>query len=181
MSVECLKGLCEDEASRQTPNTVHELLPVQFERERPTSRSFSNRTASPRDLAAVQAKLRGWSASLSRMGAGAYGGELPGPLAAIARFASSPAGMFAGLLTAAKMTATAGDEIVHLAEKAGTSVEAISSLAYAARRAEVNADSLATGRQEDAGQHHGRRAWRQRGDRGLCTPWALGRRAWPAC
>ena len=90
-------------------------------------------------------KAAGWSASLSRIGAGAYGGELPGRLAAIARFASSPAGMFAGLLTAAKMTAHAGDEIVHLAEKAGTSVEAISSLAYAARRAEVSADSLATG------------------------------------
>ena len=96
-----------------------------------------------RDLAAMQGRLRAWSASLSRMGAGAYGGELPGPLAAIARFASSPAGMFAGLLTAAKMTATAGDEIVHLAEKAGTSVEAISSLSYAARRADVGADSLA--------------------------------------
>jgi len=80
---------------------------------------------------------------LSRIGSMTYGGELPGPLQAIARFASSPAGMFTGLLTAAKMTATAGDEIVHLAEKAGTSVEAISSLAYAARRAEVGADSLA--------------------------------------
>lgn len=97
-----------------------------------------------RDLAAVQGKLRAWSTSLSRIGAGAYGGELPGPLGAMARFAASPAGMFAGLLTAAKIAADAGDEVVHLAEKAGTSVEAISSLAYAARRAEVSADSLAT-------------------------------------
>ncbi len=96
-----------------------------------------------RDLAAVQSRLRAWSASLNRIGSSAYGGELPGPLGAIARFASSPAGMFAGLLTATKMTATAGDEIVHLAEKAGTSVAAISSLSYAARRADVNADSLA--------------------------------------
>lgn len=98
-----------------------------------------------RDMAALQGRLRAWSASLSRLGAGAYGGELPGPLGAIAHFAASPAGMFAGLLTAAKMTAHAGDEIVHLAEKAGTSVEAISSLAYAARRAEISADSLAVG------------------------------------
>jgi hypothetical protein len=59
---------------------------------------------------------------------------------------ASPAGMFAGLLTAAKMLAHAGDEIVHLAEKAGTSVGAISSLAYAARRAEVSDDSLAVRR-----------------------------------
>lgn len=97
-----------------------------------------------RDLSAVQSKLRAWSASLSRIGAGAYGGELPGPLAAIARFATSPAGMFAGFLTAAKMASEGGDEMVHLAEKAGTSVEAISALAYAARRADVNSDSLAT-------------------------------------
>jgi hypothetical protein len=88
-------------------------------------------------LAVLQTKLRGWSASLSRIGASTYGGELPGPLAAIARFASSPAGMLAGLLTAAKMTATAWEEMVHLAQKAGTSVEAISALSYAARRADV--------------------------------------------
>lgn len=98
-----------------------------------------------RGLASLQTKLRGWSASLSRLGAGAYGGELPGPLAAIARFASSPAGMLAGLLTAAKMTATAGQEMVHLAQKAGTSVEAISALSYAARRADVGIESLAMG------------------------------------
>ena len=79
------------------------------------------------------------------MGSGAYGGELPGPLAAIAHFASSPAGMFAGLLTAAKMAASGGTEIADLAEKAGTSVEAISSLAYAARRSHVEVESLATG------------------------------------
>jgi hypothetical protein len=97
-----------------------------------------------RGLSALQARLRGWSASLGRLGAGAYGGELPGPLGAIARFASSPAGIFSGLLTAAKVAADTGDAIVHLAEKAGTSVEAISALSYAARRAEVNADSLAT-------------------------------------
>lgn len=96
-------------------------------------------------LASMQARLRGWSASLGRLGAGAYGGELPEPLAAVARFASSPAGMLAGLLTAAKMTATAGDELVHLAEKAGTGVEAISALSYAARRADVGVDLLATG------------------------------------
>ena len=71
-----------------------------------------------RDLAAVQSKLRSWSATLSRIGAGAYGGELPGPLAAIARFATSPAGMFAGRLTAAKIAATGGTEIADLAEKA---------------------------------------------------------------
>ena len=98
-----------------------------------------------RDLAAVQSKLRSWSATLSRIGAGAYGGELPGPLAAIARFATSPAGMFAGLLTAAKIAATGGTEIADLAEKAGTSVEAISALAYAARRSHVEVDTLATG------------------------------------
>ena len=96
-------------------------------------------------LAAMQARLRGWSASLGRLGSSAYGGELPGPLAAIARFASSPAGMFAGLLTAAKMAASSGTEMADLAEKAGTSVEAISSLTYAARRSHVEVEQLATG------------------------------------
>jgi hypothetical protein len=96
-------------------------------------------------LSAMQAKLRGWSASLGRLGANTYGGELPEPLAAIARFASSPAGMFAGLLTAAKMAASGGTEMADLAEKAGTSVSAISSLAYAARRSHVEVEQLATG------------------------------------
>jgi hypothetical protein len=96
-------------------------------------------------LAAMQAKLRGWSASLGRLGASTYGGELPEPFAAIARFASSPAGIFTGLLSAAKMTASSGTEMADLAEKAGTSVEAISSLAYVARRSHVEVDQLATG------------------------------------
>lgn len=98
-----------------------------------------------RDLASVQAKLRGWSASLSRMGSSAYGGALPGPLGAIANFAASPAGMFAGLLAAANTAATSGAAIADLAEKAGTSVEAISALAYAARRSHVDVEQLATG------------------------------------
>lgn len=98
-----------------------------------------------RGLSALQSRLRGWSAALGRIGAGAYGGELPGPLGAIARFASSPAGLFTGLLTAAKMAATTGDDLQDLSEKAGTSVEAISALAYAARRADVPAEALANG------------------------------------
>lgn len=98
-----------------------------------------------RGLASLQARIRGWSTSLGRLGSNAYGGELPGPLAAIARFAASPAGMFAGLLEAAKLAADAGDSMVHLAEKAGTSVEAISALSYAARRADVDAAALAVG------------------------------------
>jgi hypothetical protein len=98
-----------------------------------------------RGLSALQSRLRGWSASLGRLGSGAYGGELPGPLAAIANFAASPAGMFAGLLTATKLAASGGTEMADLAEKAGTSVEAISSLAYAARRSHVEIGNLATG------------------------------------
>ena len=96
-------------------------------------------------LTALQTKLRGWSASLGKIGAESYGGELPGPLGAIARFASSPAGMFAGLLTAAKMAASGGSAIADLAEKAGTSVEAISALGYAARRNDVPIEELAAG------------------------------------
>ena len=113
-------------------------------------------------LAAIQARLRGWSASLGRMGAGAYGGgDLPGPLAAIARFASSPAGMFAGLLTAAKMAASGGTEMADLAEKAGTSVEAISALGYAARRSHVDVEQLATGVKKMQVNHCGRCPRRQ--------------------
>ncbi len=94
-------------------------------------------------LAAMQARLRGWSASLGRLGAGTYGGELPEPFAAIARFASSPAGIFSGLLAAARQAATSRTEMANLAEKAGTSVEALSALGYAARRNNVAIDTLA--------------------------------------
>ena len=78
------------------------------------------------------------------MGARTYGGALPEPLAAVARFAGSPAGMFTGMLAAAKTAAAGGAEISALAEKAGISVEAISALSYAARRSEVPVESLAS-------------------------------------
>ena len=98
-----------------------------------------------RGLAGVKARLTSWSASLGRIGAGAYGGALPGPLAAIAHFAASPAGMFAGFLLAAKQMAHLGDELVHLSEKAGTSVEAMSALKYAAERVDIGTEQLAGG------------------------------------
>ena len=53
--------------------------------------------------------------------------------------------MFAGLLTAAKMAASGGSAIADLAEKAGTSVEAISSLGYAAAGNDVPIEELASG------------------------------------
>jgi len=105
---------------------------------------FLEQAGLDRGLAGVEAKLRGLSASIGRIASSAYGGELPGPLAAIARFASSPAGVFSGLLAAGKIAADVGDDIGDLAEKAGTSIEAISALAYAARRADVDASALAT-------------------------------------
>jgi hypothetical protein len=40
-------------------------------------------------LAKLQGKIKSWQAGLSRMAAGTMGGELPEPLAAIARFATS--------------------------------------------------------------------------------------------
>ena len=53
---------------------------------------FLEQNALSRSLAATSAKLRGWSAGLGRLGAATRGGELPGPLAAIADFSFSPPG-----------------------------------------------------------------------------------------
>jgi len=96
-------------------------------------------------LAKLQTKLKSWQASLSKLGAGAYGGELPEPFAAIARFAASPAGAFSALLGAAKLTADAREEMLKMSETTGVSVEKLSALSYAARRAGVSTESLAAG------------------------------------
>ena len=98
-----------------------------------------------RSLAATSAKLRGWSAGLGRLGAATRGGELPGPLAAIANFSFSPAGLVTGMLAAVREWASGGAELARLAEKAGTTVEAISALGYAARRCGVDTGRLAMG------------------------------------
>ena len=97
-----------------------------------------------RGLTVVQTKLANWSTVLGKT-ARALTVGLPRPPGAIARFASSPAGMFAGLLTAAKTAATSGTAMADMAEKAGTSVEAISALGYAARRSHVEVETLAGG------------------------------------
>ncbi len=86
-----------------------------------------------RGLAAVQSRLRTWSASLGRLGSGAFGGGLPGPLGAIAHFAGSPAGMFAGLLVASKTFASMGDDLDKMSSRVGASVEFLSALSHAAK------------------------------------------------
>ncbi len=86
-----------------------------------------------RGLAAVQSRLRTWSASLGRLGSGAFGGGLPGPLGAIAHFAGSPAGMFAGLLVASKTFASVGDDLDKMSSRVGVSVEFLSALSHAAK------------------------------------------------
>jgi hypothetical protein len=95
-------------------------------------------------LAKLRGKIRSWQASLSTMAAGTMGGNLPEPLAAIARFATSPAGAFAGLLGAAHHTAAARDEMLRMSEATGVTVEKLSALAYAARRAGVSNEALAS-------------------------------------
>ena len=96
-------------------------------------------------ITSVQTKLRGMSATLSKMGSAAYGGGLPGPLGAIAHFATSPAGMFAGLITAAKSAATFGTELDILAQKTGLAHEVIGSLDYAAKQSGVSTEQLGVG------------------------------------
>ena len=96
-------------------------------------------------LAKLRGKLRTWQASLSTMAAGTMGGELPEPFAAIARFAASPAGAFSALLGAAKFTAQAREEMLRMSETTGVSVEKLSAYAYAARRAGVSTEALASG------------------------------------
>ena len=96
-------------------------------------------------LAKLQTKLKTWQSSLSKMSAGAYGGELPEPFAALARFAASPAGAFTALLGAAKYTADAREEMFKMSETTGVAVEKLSALAYAARRAGIDNQTLAAG------------------------------------
>jgi len=96
-------------------------------------------------LAQLQTKLKTWQAGLSKMGARAYGGELPEPFAALARFAASPAGAFTALLGAAEHTATAREEMLRMSEATGVAIDKFSALAYAARRAGVSNEALASG------------------------------------
>ena len=98
-------------------------------------------------LAKLQTKLKGWQASMSKLGASAYGGELPEPFAALARFAASPAGAFSALLGAAKYTAAAREEMLKMSETTGVAVDKLSALSYAARRAGVSNEALASGLQ----------------------------------
>jgi hypothetical protein len=106
---------------------------------------FMEQNALSRSLAATGAKLRSWSAGLSRLGAATRGGELPGPLAAIANFSFSPAGLVTGMLEAVREWAKGGAELAHLSEQAGTTVEEFSALGYAARRCGVDTAGLSTG------------------------------------
>ncbi|MGO8690646.1 MAG: hypothetical protein ACLQLG_13570 [Thermoguttaceae bacterium] len=94
-------------------------------------------------LAKLGTKLRIWQANLSKLGSRAYGGELPEPFAAIARFAASPAGAFSALLGAAEHTAHAREEMLRMAQTTGLTVEKFSALAYAARRAGLSNEDLA--------------------------------------
>jgi hypothetical protein len=96
-------------------------------------------------LANLQTKLKSWQAGLSKLAAGAYGGELPEPFAAIARFATSPAGAFSALLGAAKLTADAREEMLRMSETTGVAVDKLSALSYAARRAGISNEALASG------------------------------------
>jgi len=93
-------------------------------------------------LAKLRGKLKAFQASLSSVAGGAMGGELPEPLAAIARFAASPAGAFAALLGAAKYTAEAREEMFKMSEVTGVAVDKLSALSYAARRAGVSNEAL---------------------------------------
>jgi hypothetical protein len=106
---------------------------------------FMEQNALSRSLAATSAKLRGWAAGLGRLGAATRGGGLPGPLAAIAHFSFSPAGLITGMLEAVREWAKGGAELAHLSEQAGTTVEEFSALSYAARRCGVDTGGLATG------------------------------------
>jgi len=94
---------------------------------------FLDQNPVARGLTAMQTRLRGWSASRSRMGSGVFGGALPGPLGAIAQFASSPAGIFGGLLMASKTFASVGDDLDKMSSRVGASVEFLSALSHAAK------------------------------------------------
>ena len=96
-------------------------------------------------LTKLRAKLISWQSKLGSMGSKAYGGQLPEPFAAVARFATSPAGVFTGLLGAAKHTAEVREQMLRMSETAGVSVEHFSAAAYAANKYGVSMEALAAG------------------------------------
>lgn len=96
-------------------------------------------------LASLQKKIKAWQSSLSTLAAGTMGGSLPEPLAALVRFAQSPAGTFAALLGVAKHTAHAREEMLRMAETSGVAIDKFSQYAYAARRAGLSNEALASG------------------------------------
>ena len=98
-----------------------------------------------RDLAVAEAKMRTWSQSIANLGAGAFGGDLPGPISAILRFASSPSGIVTGLGVAAKGWASFGDEIGKAAKRTGIAADALSALKYAAGHSDVTFEALQAG------------------------------------
>jgi hypothetical protein len=108
-------------------------------------RAFLDDNPVTRGLAALQRKFGEWQENLSRMAQKTWGGELPEPFAAIARFAVSPAGVFGGLLEVAHHTAETREELLRMSETTGVAVEKLSELQYAASRAGVGSEALASG------------------------------------
>ena len=93
-------------------------------------------------IAAIGTKIRGMGAALKGFGAGAFGGSLPEPVAQLLHMAMSPAGAFAGFQAATKIWAHGGEEMLHLAQKTGMSVEQMSELAHAAHTVDVETTSV---------------------------------------
>ena len=96
-------------------------------------------------LVRMRAKIIAWQSSLAKISGIATGGQLPGPIGALMRFAASPAGVFGALTTAATLTAKMSNDILILSEKVGISTEKMSALGYMSKQFGVTTGELATG------------------------------------
>ena len=96
-------------------------------------------------IAGIGKKIAGIGGAIKGFGAGAFGGSLPEPIAQLLHMAMSPAGAFAGFQAATKIWATGGEEMLHLAQKTGMSVEQISALSHAAHVVDVDMSAVQGG------------------------------------
>jgi hypothetical protein len=108
-------------------------------------RAFLDSTDVDKGLVRLRSKIVAWQATLSKVSSAAMGGDLPGPIGALLRFAASPAGGLTGLITASTLSAKMGNDILLLAEKAGIAVDQMSALVYAAKQFKIEANELALG------------------------------------
>lgn len=103
-------------------------------------------------LRQTETLIKGWGSKLKGMGGKAFGGafeslgELGGGIVGnLAKLATSPAGMFGGMVAAALKAAEGGAAMLHLSKMTGIATEQLGTLKYAAEQSGIGTEGLAAG------------------------------------